>query len=222
LVTTQQVERLIEGGETLRVEFKGEARRPLSDGEIYEAVVCLANSEGGVLLLGVEDDGRLTGARPRHSASTDTYKLQAAIFNNTEPPVNTRVSAHIIHAQPVVAIEVDAYPEICATKDGKTLRRVQGVRGPECLPFYPHQHPSRRSDLGLHDYSALVVEGAAWDDLDPLEFERIRQTIRRLGGDAALLSLDERELAQAMRLVESKSGKLVPSWCTNRSPAIRA
>jgi ATP-dependent DNA helicase RecG len=211
LVTTSQLEQLIRGGETLRVEFKGEARRQLSDSEIYEAVVCLANTEGGVLFLGVEDDGRVTGARSRHVASTDPYKLQAAIFNNTEPPVNTRVSVHTVQGQPVVAIEVDAYPEICATKDGKTLRRVQGVRGPECLPFCPHQHQSRRSDLGLHDYSALVVEGAAWDDLDPLEFERVRQTIRRLGGDAALLALDERELAQAMRLVESKGGNLVPN-----------
>jgi len=211
LLTTQQVEQFIRGGETLRVEFKGETRRQLSDGDIYEAVVCLANTEGGVLLLGIEDDGRVTGASPRHGGSTDPHRLQAAIFNNTEPPVNTRVSVHTVNGQPVLAIEVDPYPEVCATKDGKTLRRVLGVQGPECQPFYPHQYASRRSDLGLFDYSAQVIEGATWDDLDPLEFERVRQTVRRLHGDAVLATLDDRQLAQAMRLVESKGSKLVPN-----------
>lgn len=49
---------LIRGGETETVEFK---RFGISTNEIAEVVVCLANSKGGVLLLGVEDDGRITG-----------------------------------------------------------------------------------------------------------------------------------------------------------------
>jgi ATP-dependent DNA helicase RecG len=208
---TDQIEQSISTGETLRVEFKSEQREPLSDRAIYESVVCLANTEGGVVLIGVENDGRISGARPRHGTSTDPYRLQAAIFNNTEPPINTRVAVHRVQEQPVIAIEVDPYPEICATKDGKSLRRARGVHGPECLPFYPYQHHSRRSDLGLFDYSAQVITGATWSDLDPLEFERLRQTIARRHGDAVLLGLDERELAQALQLVESQAGELVPN-----------
>lgn len=208
---TATVEGHIRAGESLRVEFKGEQRAPLSDREIYEVVVCLANTEGGVLLIGVEKDGRATGARPRHGATTDPYRLQAAIFNNTEPPVNTRVSLHTVNGQPVVAVEVDPYPEICATKEGRSLRRVMGVQGPECLPFYPYQHQSRRSDLGLFDYAAQVVEGATWADLDPLEFERLRQTIGRRHGDELLLSLDDRQVAQALQLVESRGQELIPN-----------
>jgi ATP-dependent DNA helicase RecG len=208
---TTTVEQHIRAGESLRVEFKGEQRAPLSDREIYEVVVCLANTEGGALLIGVEKDGTVTGARPRHGMTTDPYRLQAAIFNNTEPPINTRVSLHTVDGQPVVAIEVDPYPEICATKEGRSLRRVMGVQGPECLPFYPYQHQSRRSDLGLFDYAAQVVEGATWADLDPLEFERLRQTIRRRHGDELLLSLDDRQVAQALQLVESRGQELIPN-----------
>jgi ATP-dependent DNA helicase RecG len=80
---TAQIEQSISAGETLRVEFKSEQREPLSDRAIYESVVCLANTEGGVVLIGVENDGRISGARPRHGTSTDPYRLQAAIFNNT-------------------------------------------------------------------------------------------------------------------------------------------
>ncbi len=205
------VEQFIHGGETLRVEFKGEGRESISDREIYEAIVCLANTEGGVLLIGVENDGRVTGARPRHGATTDPYRLQAAVFNNTEPPINTRVSIHTLDGQTLIAIEVDSYPEICATRDGKSLRRVLGVQGPECQPFYPYQHQSRRSDLGLSDYSAQLIESARWEDFDPLEFERLRQMIRSRHGDAALIGLDDRQVAQALQLVESRGESLVPN-----------
>jgi ATP-dependent DNA helicase RecG len=208
---TTTIEQYIRAGESLKVEFKGEQRESLSDREIYEAVVCLANADGGILLIGVENDGRLTGARPRHGATTDPYRLQAAIFNNTEPPINTRVSVQTVDGKPVIVIEVDPYPEICTTKDGKSLRRAMGVRGPECVPFYPYQHQSRRSDLGLFDYSAQLVTGASWADLDPLEFERLQQTINRWHGDAALLNLDNRELAQALQLVESRGEELLPN-----------
>ena len=46
--------------ESLTIEFKSDRKR-LSDTELVEAVVCLANAEGGELWLGVEDDGTPTG-----------------------------------------------------------------------------------------------------------------------------------------------------------------
>jgi ATP-dependent DNA helicase RecG len=211
ILDTGAIESRIRGGESLTVEFKSERRESLSDHEIFEAVVCLANAKGGVLLIGVENDGAVTGARARHGGSTDPYRLQATIFNSTVPPINTRVSVHEVDERSVLAIEVDRYPEICATKDGKCVRRVRGVRGPECLPFYPHEHGGRRGDLGLVDHSAQAVEGATTSDLDRLEIERLRQTIERRRGDRALLTLDDQELLQALRLVESRGKELVPN-----------
>jgi ATP-dependent DNA helicase RecG len=53
-----------------------EDKASLSDSVLVEAVICLANRSGvetGWLLVGVEDDGRITGSRPRHSGEkTDT------------------------------------------------------------------------------------------------------------------------------------------------------
>lgn len=71
-MTPERLRALLEGGETLAVEFKSEATVPLPDRELVENVVCLANrsDEGpGWLLIGVEDDGRVSGARPRHEAT---------------------------------------------------------------------------------------------------------------------------------------------------------
>ena len=193
------------------MEFKSDVREPFSDREIYENVVCLANTQGGVLFIGVENNGDVTGARARHGTATQPNRLQAAIFNNTVPPINTRISVTPVRGLSVIAIEVDPYPAVCATRDGKTLRRAAGVQGPECLPFYPHEHQSRRGDLGLMDYSAQTIESANWTDFDPLEIERMRQTIRSRRGEPALWTLDDRELVKALRLVETEGERLVPT-----------
>ena len=66
-MTPERLQELIAAGESLDVEFKGEERAPLSDDDLVEAVVCLANRSADTpawLLIGVEDDGRITGAHP--------------------------------------------------------------------------------------------------------------------------------------------------------------
>lgn len=73
--------------EDLTHEFKSD-RTCLSDGDIIDAVVAFANTEGGDLYLGVEDDGEITGLHPRH---TDSTQLAALIANKTVPPVSVRV-----------------------------------------------------------------------------------------------------------------------------------
>lgn len=210
-MTSEHLQSLIAGGETLTVEFKGDERTPLNDRAIYEQAVCFANSEGGVLLIGVEDDGRITGVRPRHGNTTEPTKLPAAIFNNTEPRINTRVSVVDLGGKTVVAVEVDPYPEVCATKAGTVMRRVMAGQGPQCVPFYPHEHAGRRAHLGLLDFSAQTVADAGWNDLDPLAFERARQTVRALRGDAALPGLSDEQLAKALQLVETSGGRLRPN-----------
>lgn len=202
---------LIAGGETLTVEFKSD-RRQISDKEIYEEIVSLANSAGGTLLIGVEDSGEVTGAAPRHGSNTDPLRLQAAIFGNTVPSINTRVSVQKLDGPEVLAIEVDRYPEPCATASGKSLRRIIGGDGkPQSVPFYPRDQRSMRIDLGLLDFSAQPVESAAFEDLDPLEFERLRQAVARLRGDVNLKALSDSELAKALRLVETTDHGLTPN-----------
>ena len=113
----QGLQRYLASGESLACEFKSDRNR-LSDSVIYEEVVALANTDGGVLLIGVEDDGSVTGGAPRHGSVTEPKRLQAAVFNNTVPCINTRVSIVPHPDGDVIAIEVDGYPEPCATASG--------------------------------------------------------------------------------------------------------
>ena len=107
-MTPAELRQLIATGETLAVEFKGEERALLNDRDLVEAVVCLANrsdSEAGWLLVGVEDDGRITGARPRHGDQTDPYRLAAMIASRTRPSVSVRVFPVSIGDRTVVDME---------------------------------------------------------------------------------------------------------------------
>jgi ATP-dependent DNA helicase RecG len=57
--------------ESVAVEFKSD-KRVLDDAEIIDTVVAFANTEGGALYVGVEDDGEITGLNKAHS---DTDRL---------------------------------------------------------------------------------------------------------------------------------------------------
>jgi len=96
--------------------------------------------------------------------------------------------------------------------DGTALRRVILADGrPGCVPYFFHEMVRREADLQRLDYSALPIRQASWDDLDPLQFERLRQVIRRFGGDATLLGLSDLDLAKALGLVEADGEAQCPT-----------
>ena len=82
-----KVELIIPQRETLEIEFKSDEKK-LHDNDLIDAVVAFANTHGGDLYLGVEDDGRITGLHPDHRDGT---QLSAFIANKTIPPVSVRV-----------------------------------------------------------------------------------------------------------------------------------
>ena len=209
-MTADELRGLIAKGETLDVEFKGEERGTVNDNELVEAVVCLANRSGGDsgwLLIGVEDDGRVTGARPRHEAGrTDPARVQALIAGRTRPAQALRAELISVGASEVLVIEVPAARSPVGTTDGKYLRRAIGGDGrPACVPFHFHEMQAHQADRGILDYSVLSVSGVGWADLDPLEFERYRRRIRESQGrgDGSLLELSDLELAKALGVVEA-------------------
>ena len=209
-MTPELLRTLVSAGETQDVEFKGEARHSLSDGDLIEAVVCLANRPGdapGWLLVGVEEDGRVTGARPRHeNGRTDPVRVQALVANRTRPSWSVRAELVELAGHQVLAIEVPAARQPVGTADGKYVRRALGGDGrPSCVPHFFHEMQARQADRGLLDGSALVVPGAQWSDLDPLEFDRLRRAIResRGRGDESLVVLSDLELAKALGAVEA-------------------
>jgi len=204
-VNAEGIKRLIAEGESLSVEFK---RDDLSDDQLVETIVCFANGPGGWILLGVEDDGRISGIQKPF----DPNAFAGLVASRTQPPLHVEVHLTEVDDATVAAIYVPHTGGIYATSSGKYLQRVQAQSGPECRPLYPYQIRSRLADVGNYDYSAQPVPRAGWEDLDPLEFERLRRTIQRNpGADKALLDDSNEQIARALGLVSDFEGRLVPT-----------
>lgn len=77
MMTPEILRKLIAEGETLTVEFKSDCK-PLSDNDLVDAVVCLAN--GGKLVIGVEDDGCVTSLNQKLAESSPG--LLSALIGN--------------------------------------------------------------------------------------------------------------------------------------------
>jgi ATP-dependent DNA helicase RecG len=195
-------------GETLTVEFKSD-RKPLPDRELVAAIVALANTEGGTLFLGVEDDGTVTGAHRNHQ---DSAGLAALIANKTNPSITLRAELFDLDGKTIVVVQVPKTRSIVSTSEGLLLRRRLLTNGkPEAVPFYPHEFIQRQSSMGLVDPSAIPLMSLTAEALNPLERQRIRESIRRYGGDTALLPLADEELDGALGLVTIVEGVRKPT-----------
>jgi Predicted transcriptional regulator containing an HTH domain and an uncharacterized domain shared with the mammalian protein Schlafen len=194
--------------ETLTIEFKSDQKK-LSDSDLIDVVVAFANTNGGDLYLGVEDDGMITGLHKEHM---DITRLTAFVANKTVPPVGTRAEILTFAKIPVLKLTVPRYTTIVASSSGHLLRRrIKADGSPENIPMYPYEITSRLSSLSLLDYSAQAVPDAKYDDLDPLERERLRNIIRDYHGETTLLDLDDLELDKALRLVTTIEKNLYPT-----------
>ena len=111
------------------------------------------------------------------------------------PPAT--VTPVTLEAARVACIVVPKASAEVATTDGKYLRRRLRYDGkPECTPMLPHDRASRSTSFGLSDASAQAVGGSRLADLDPLERERLRQSVRQCEAVAnALVHRDHHRLA---------------------------
>ena len=93
--------------ETMTVEFKSDRGNGYPDEALVDEIVGMANSEGGSLYLGVENDGAVTGLCDRHK---DSIGLTAMIANKTRPSLSVRSE--------IISVGDNIY----RTKAGKTGR----------------------------------------------------------------------------------------------------
>ena len=65
--------------EDINTEFKSDRSR-LSDNDLIDAVVAFANTNGGDLYIGVEDDGEISGLHKSHQDATQLAAFMPLIF----------------------------------------------------------------------------------------------------------------------------------------------
>lgn len=203
-MTSDELASLLAAGETLTVEFKED----INDADLVRTVVCLANGQGGVLIVGARDDGTVVGARPRHGELTDPARLAALVANQTSPALAVAAECLSVGEGPELAVvHVPRTVGITSTVDGHYVRRAIDVHGrPQCLPMQPHEAMARLGRMGAQDASTVPVVDAVHADLDPEELRGFRD-LAAASGDRVLAVLSDEDLVTALGF-RTPSGEL--------------
>jgi len=107
--------KLISGGENQRVDFK----YCINDSKkIARTLSAFANTEGGILLLGVRDNGSIAGV----DSEEEYYMIDAAAKLYCRPEVPVKIRQHNINGKTVIEVEVKKgthRPYMAKGEDGK-------------------------------------------------------------------------------------------------------
>ena len=195
--------------ETLTIEFKSD-RKCLPMDDLYKEIVAMANTDGGNIFLGIEDNGVVTGLSVQHS---DIIEMAAKVQTHTVPAQYTIMHIEQWDGYPVLVIDVKSSRQLVMTSDGRYMRRRMKQDGtPEMIPMQPYEIMQRLSSIQVIDPSAQVIETIpAKKALNPVERERLRGMIRTYHGDTSLLELSDEELDKSLDLVREREHELYPT-----------
>lgn len=95
------VNELIEQGEGFSIEFK---RRISSSEKIARTLISFANTKGGTILFGIDDDGSIVGVE---SEKTEIELIEIAGRDFCDPPVTPRIEIVPYNGRDVIVCEVN-------------------------------------------------------------------------------------------------------------------
>ncbi len=125
-MTLQELSRLASTGEGPFLEFKKKVPKPE---RIAKEIIAFANTRGGQLLLGVDDDGSVSGLR---DAGEEEFALKRAIGSFCDPPVVVEIiRVEVAHRRDAVIVRVPesrVKPHYLITSNGNGQERVPYVR----------------------------------------------------------------------------------------------
>lgn len=153
-------------GETLKVEYKYDNKAQIQDKKISESAVAFANSEGGVILIGVADNGVVEGSTnwsKKHSA----HSIEAIILQNTQPNLSTSVVEAEYQNKKVIVIKVPKSSTVVGTRSGKYLKRILDQNGkPGNNPMSPTEIAGNVATVSAMDFSTTHLANCDFSSID--------------------------------------------------------
>jgi ATP-dependent DNA helicase RecG len=131
--------------ETVRLDFKEDAPTDKESCRIVlDAALCLANTSGGAVVVGVDDDGR--GPDALVGTTLDAVKVKKYVHDNSRPRLLVDVTAENYRGHRVLVVVVRPDHEIYADTRGRAPHRI----GTDCVGMDPAtQQRLREERLGF-------------------------------------------------------------------------
>ncbi|GIV42260.1 MAG: transcriptional regulator [Vicingaceae bacterium] len=156
-MNTIELLELINKGESYHLEFKLEEE---NNEDFAKTIVCFANTDGGKIAIGVDDDGNIIGVS---DVDEIMRKLDDVAINRCEPPVSIIQESVIVDDKKVVIVHIDKGSQRpYRTKSGqyyvRASNRCRQASREELLRIF-------QTNQSLY-YDELPVNRASLSDLD--------------------------------------------------------
>jgi ATP-dependent DNA helicase RecG len=167
------IEKLLKERESETLEFKA-GRCPL---DMLGKTVCgMLNQQGGLLLWGVDDDGKASGVNQAASRATE---LNEFLMRSLNPRPLLSVTVHPIRDKEIIAIEVPI-----GSEKPYSLSRAIWVRLGSSIMRASHDQSSRlveRSAAALDRWEREPLPGFSMEDCDAKELKQAQAEIAKAG-----------------------------------------
>ncbi len=178
-------ERLLKAGESLTVEFKTwihakDMRERIS--LVVDELVAFANAKGGIVYLGVEDDGTVTGCK-----DYDIQKIMESIYDRTRPALFTEIEVIQYKGKDILAIKVERDGTTYATSDGRCLKRL----GKNSKPYYPDEMSNKYTSIQNPDFSSQILADSNIEDINILEIYNLKEKLKIRDPKSTLSGLED-------------------------------
>ena len=99
-MSPKQLQLLIEGGESIKVEFK---QRFSTHIKIAKEIIAFANTAGGCLIIGVDDDGSIYGVR---SEKGEAELVKETIADYCQPQIDYKIEFIELFGKEIVVVRI--------------------------------------------------------------------------------------------------------------------
>ena len=198
---SERVEIALQIGESHFREFKSawegppENKKPMQwktiTTKIADTLVGFANADGGELLVGVEDDGEVTGvALPEGLVEKLMEAPRTRVHKDT--PLPSPRARRLDHAgKQIIYFSVQKGTEyVYLTSDGRCLQR----RDRDTVPVATEHVTFPRAEIASQEYDRAFVDGADIPDLDVVSVTNVAEQISK--GMSVEKCLQHLELAE--------------------------
>ena len=199
----EALKKIIEQGETITVEFKSWIKTNSMKDRINLVVpelIAFANSKGGTVYLGIEDNGDVTGC----SGNYDLQNICESIYEKTRPPMFTDIEEIDYQGKKVIAISVAHDGNTYATSDGRCLRRL----GKNSKPYYPDEMSHIYSVTQTPDFSSQIIAESSVDDINLMVVYSLKEKLKLRDTDSTLPQMDDMAFLRDLGLTAEVNGQV--------------
>lgn len=196
-------EKVLQKGESINTEFKSWVKASSMKERIALAVdelIAFANSKGGTVYFGVEDNGEVTGC----IGSYDLQNIVEAIYDKTRPPLFTEAREIEYQGKTVITLSVEHDGTTYATTDGRCLRRL----GKNSKPYYPDEMSNKYSAVQNPDFSGQIIVESTEDDINKLEIYKLKEKLKARDPESTLSEMEDMSFLSDLGLIKYDAGNL--------------